>query len=137
MLDFLGIDEFPADGYEVSFFPYKGKFTDEYDGYQVSLKYSTKDTPRGFGLEVRRSTHGWAKSKPSRVKTPRSPVGLCKPAEEYDDDPPPIEIEEEHEEEAPILAAIHASLVILCRNKVRESLIDDELDALEMLWCKQ
>lgn len=144
MLDFLGIDEFPydGDGYGVSFFPYTGEFTEDYDGYQISVKYKKKDNERGFALNARLSTRvdlqlgaRGAISKPSRIKTPRKSVWLCLPSQEHDDDLE-IEIEEEHDEEIPLLEAIHASLIVLCRNKVRENLINSQLDVLGMPWCR-
>ncbi len=132
MLDYLGMEEFPQDGYasgQPGCIEYSGKFTNEYDGYAVGLSFKKKNNAKGFSMEAKRHSFG-------KGKTPRGATHLFSIHETSEDDPEPVNINDEEDDGVAVLEAIHANLVHMCRIKAYKDLINDEMDLQEMPWCK-
>lgn len=141
MMDYLGMDAFPQDGYVghaqslsyhgefIDFSSYKGKYIDEYDGYEVGIVLKKKDNEKGYSLEAKRH-------KPRKEKGRRNPNKLFLLHEETDDDLD-IEIEAEEDDGAAVLEVIHENLVRMCRKKAYDDLVNEEMDLHEMPWCKR
>lgn len=142
MMDYLGMDAFPQDGYVghaqslsyhgefIDFSSYKGKYIDEYDGYQVGIVLKKKDNQKGYSLEAKRH-------KPRKGSGRRNPNELFSVHDESDDDPPPVEINDEDDDGLDVLEAIHRNLVRMCRKKAYDDLVNEEMDLHEMPWCKR
>ena len=140
MMDYLGMDAFPQDGYVghtrfyrgefVDFSSYDGKYIEESDGYQVGIVLKKKDNQKGYSLEAKRH-------KERKGKGRRNPNKLFEIYEESDDDPPAVDIEAEEDDGLEVLEVIHANLVRMCRKKAYDDLVNEEMDLHEMPWCKR
>jgi hypothetical protein len=129
MMDYLGMDTFPQDGYKSysGHFQYNGGLLDGYDGYRVCISYDKNEDT----LDLHCYSYGSG-------RTPRHPRKLCrvyKESEQTEHDPEPITLDINSPNSSAIMDGIHACLIVAVRDKANKKAMNEELSDLS--WCQQ